>query len=189
MSLLFLFRLALAEPSCDIAAAILAVRDQGSQEAYLCLAADHAAPPALREAIAANPGNNARLSRGLAIWLLSHRDSEWTVENTSVLQPSDIRLLNDGIKAARGRKSPVPEHDKVFAQFDWYQPLPNYTDGRLREVDHANLTLLLAKPEVAAASAVVPQPERQWSRVIVPALFGGVGLVGAAFAFFRFRRS
>ncbi|MFZ5476596.1 MAG: hypothetical protein ACOZNI_07455 [Myxococcota bacterium] len=149
---------ALAQESvpCDPTTAVAGVR-AGEKEAYLCLAETDAARDAIVAAIDAGGEHPERLTRALALWLLHHDDAEWDPALVRRLNPSDRRLLSDGVRARRGRKSPVPEHDRVFSQFAWYRPSPGYTDTRLRPVDRANVAMA-DKPPPAPAAPVEEAP-------------------------------
>ena len=185
-------RLALAAaPECDVDAAVVAVRDEGAPAAYLCLAGADAGDDVLRTAIVENEGNTPRLSRALALWLLSHADIAFPAEDVAVLAPADERLLADGIKARRGRRSPVPEHAAVFEQFAWYAPSATYTDAALRSVDQANLRAMVGAPSAVPAQATAVSPAQNQAALagfLVPTLVVAVFLVGGAFAFSRARR-
>ncbi len=143
---------------CDPAAAIDAVRAAGQKEAYLCVVESDQGAPLAAEAIAATGDEEPRLRRAVALWLLQRYDAPFDPSLVVLLNAGDKRLLADGIKARRGRRSPVPEHDAVFSQFDWYKPLAGYTDGRLRDVDLANLQAINRPPPPAAV--VVAEPSR-----------------------------
>ncbi|MED5369549.1 MAG: MYXO-CTERM sorting domain-containing protein [Myxococcota bacterium] len=124
---------------------------QGIKEAYDCVAASDAALDPLLQAIEIDPENNT-LTRGLTVWRLQRLDSAIGGAESRAYQAADRRLLMDGIKAHRGRKSASAQHEVVFAQMGWYSPQPTYTDGRLQQVDKDNLQILREPP-------APPQPE------------------------------
>ncbi len=161
----------------------------GTRRAYGCLAADSTAAPDLIERAAATD-DPARLTRALAVWRLHRLDAEVTPAEARAYNPSDRRLLLDGIKAHRGRKSPAPDHAKVLESLDWYQPDDRYTDARLTALDHRNLAMIEAPPPepvpVAAEAPEGPAPEAQRDRCgcsaspaqgLAPALLALLGLV------------
>lgn len=162
--------LAMAD-TCNPAASIDAVR-AGNKDAYLCLVESDQGAALAADAIAATGSEEPRLRRAVALWLLERYDRPFEPSLLALLNAGDKRLLADGIKARRGRKSPVPEHDAVFSQFDWYKPLPGYTDGRLRPVDLANIEAVNRPPP--PAPPVVESPASQ--------LPLGIGAVEAAIA-------
>jgi len=158
--MLLLVALVLAEP-CDPAEALVALRDtpDAARESYLCLAAhdgardvlvaaleapDQEVAPNLTEAqrVAQGPEMaRARTTRALTLWLLHHDTVAFDAADVRRLNPADRRLLADGIRARRGRRSPAPAHDAVFSNFSWYQPDPKYTDARLAPLDRANISV------------------------------------------------
>lgn len=138
--LLPLFALAFAE-GCDPVAALPDVR-AGDKDAYLCVVKADAGKDALLRGLDEGGEFPQRLTRALALWMLWHSDRPMAPDLLARLGPADRRLLADGIKARRGRASPVPEHATVFAQFSWYEPEPGYTDGRLRDIDRQNLAAI-----------------------------------------------
>lgn len=161
-----------ADPSCDPTAAASSLRASESLRAsYLCLA-EHAeggetlvralealrAAPAAKAPLVGTPEEltvaatqtdtaiAARFTRALTLWLLCHADAAWEPTLVSRLSPADRRLLADGVHALRGRKSPSPEHDAVFAQFAWYKVNPRYTDNLLSATDRSNIDLANRPP-------------------------------------------
>lgn len=180
-----------ADPGCDPTVAISSLRAAESlRTSYLCLA-DHAdggmtlvralealrAAPAAKAPLVGTPEEltvavtesdtaiEARYTRALALWLLCHADAAWEPTFVARLSPADRRLLADGVHALRGRKSPSPEHDAVFAQFAWYRVNPKYTDNLLSATDRANIDLANRPPpppappppvEAAASPTVAP---------------------------------
>lgn len=147
---------------CDPAAATARLQSTGSQADYLCVMKAPEGKDLLVPAIVAASPDNERLTRGLTLWLLEHTDQEMDAELISRLAPSDRRLLADGIRARRGRASPSPEHVKVFEQLGWYEPVPNYTDARLRPIDRENLERVdpRVKPKPAAPPAADAAPAK-----------------------------
>jgi hypothetical protein len=145
-------------PSCDPAVAVASVRT-GDKDAYLCLAESDAARDILVAAVDAGGEHPERVTRALALWLLHHDAEVWDPALVRRLSPSDRRLLADGVRARHGRKSPVPEHDRVFAQLPWYQPNAGYTDGRLTPTDRANIAMADKPPAAAPPPEPAPEPE------------------------------
>lgn len=168
---LLLFRALAADCDVDAALVTLATPDAGLLDAYLCLASADAAGDRLEQALAppvaeagapevassegsaglaAGTGDDAthhRQARALALWMLQRTDQLFEVEQLRRLTPADRRLLADGVRARRGRKSPSPEHHAIFQKFDWYKPVPGYTDGRLTALDRGNISLADRPPE------------------------------------------
>jgi hypothetical protein len=108
-----------------------------------------------------------------------------------MLAPADLRFLADGVRARRGRKSPVPEHEAVFKQFDWYRPVENYTDGRLKPGDREQIALLdrpVPGNQVLPSTEAAPAPAgcdptmggAVSAQTVVPALLLAFGIAGAA---------
>ena len=126
---------------------IAAVRERDDAAAVRCLVEQDEAGGALLAAAAA-PGVGAeRLSRALALHLMPRLDRALTGEEVRALQAADRRLLRDAVYARRGRATPAPDHEAVFAMQDWYAPQTNYTNGRLREIDRTNLATIDHPPE------------------------------------------
>lgn len=154
---------------------ITRLRAEADRQTYLCLAlTDDAHDPLLAAAQAtlADRGNDAgednRLTRALAIHLLQRLDRALTEDEVRALNAADRRLLSDGVRAWRGRRTPSPEHERVFSQFAWYHPVDGYNNGLLTAQDRANITLLddpppaaLAGEEAAPAAAAVAQATEQ----------------------------
>ncbi len=134
---------------------IEAVRTQGKREAYLCLAETASAGAALLDTIGqegfGDLGGKERITRALAVHLLHQLERPLTGEEVRALAPSDRRLLRDGVYARRGRPTPSPEHEAVFAQFAWYQPAAEFNNGRLRTLDRSNIELIDKPPKAPAA--------------------------------------
>jgi hypothetical protein len=111
------------------------------------------------------------LSRALALYLLARADRPFVRQEIKSLLLVDRRLVRDGLRARKGRKSPAPNHHKVFEKFDWYKPDPAYTDGRLTELDRENSRILdklplasasePARARSTAASPTPPEEEKQ----------------------------
>lgn len=135
---------------------------------------------------------HARLTRALALWLLQHDQAVWDPALVRRLPATDRRLLSDGVRARAGRASPAPEHAKVFANFDWYKPVPNWTEGRLDETDRANIALAEKPPpapppapaateEPVLPAAAPPPPQARWCGCATGGRPGlGLGLLLAA---------
>lgn len=147
-------------PACDgdPDAWITRLRAEADRQTYLCLAlADDAHDPLLAAAQAAlaDRGNDAgednRLTRALAVHLLQRLDRALTEDEVRALNAADRRLLSDGVRAWRGRRTPSAEHERVFSQFAWYQPVDGYNNGLLTDQDRANIRLLDDPPPVALA--------------------------------------
>jgi MYXO-CTERM domain-containing protein len=136
-----------------------AVQAEGEPGSYLCLIdRDDAGAVLLEQATA---GENPRIRRALAVHWIHRLDAPLPPEVVRALSASDRRLMADAVHARRGRKSPVPEHDAVFAQFDWYRPDEHFTNRLLTELDRANLSTINnpppepePEPEPTAADAI-----------------------------------
>jgi len=172
---------------CVLDEAVAKVREGGERDAYLCLVYDGGGAAAAAAAI--GEGDEPRLRRAIALWLLDRYDIPFDPALVALLNPADVRLLADGIKARRGRKSPVPEHEAVFSQFDWYKPLDTYTDGRLRPVDRANLDALVRPPVEPAPAPAEPAPLAFAKKYGVAFLVGGVILAALAAVGLRARKA
>lgn len=152
-----------------VATYVEAVRARGELDAYLCLAELDAAGSELQSAIAAAASEpppapapvegpvvdasasveraradreRAALSRALAIHLAVRLDRALTAEEVRALHPADRRLLRDAVHARRGRRTPAPDHEKVFLQLGWYRPDESYTNARLTALDRDNIALI-----------------------------------------------
>lgn len=143
--------------ACDVAEAVTTLRGAADKDAYLCLTREEDAPARIAAALGGE--GDARLTRALALWLLRRADRELDVALVRSLSPADRRLLADGIRARRGRRSPVPDHAAVFEQFAWYEPSAGYTDGRLTERDRANIATVDRPPPAPTPAAAVEAPE------------------------------
>jgi len=154
-----------AAPSCegDAAAWIARLEAAPDVQAYLCLADTPAAYDPLMAAIdspAAQETNVAhRLTRALTLHLMNELDRVLTEPELRALNPDDRRLLKDAVHARRGRRTPSPDHAKVFEQLAWYQPDDHYNNGRLTEVDRANVALLDAPPAPPTPAATASAAE------------------------------
>jgi uncharacterized protein (TIGR03382 family) len=102
-----------------------------------------------------------RYTRALALYLAARSDRPFNPEHVRLLNPADRRLLADGVRAHRGRKSPSPEHDAVFQKQIWYSPRPGYTDNQLSEVEKANIALADNPNSVPTPPPVEPPPVMQ----------------------------
>ncbi len=182
----FLLGVALAA-NCALDEAVAKVREGGEKDAYLCLVREGGGAAAAAAAI--GDGEEPRLRRAIALWLLERYDIPFDPALVALLNPADVRLLADGIKARRGRKSPVPEHEAVFAQFDWYKPLATYTDGRLRPVDRANLDALARPPVEPEAAPAEPAALAFAKKYGVAFAIGGVILAGLVAVGLRARKA
>lgn len=162
------------------------VQTAGTELAYLCLADRDDAGPALIEALSkvtdATVGEE-RVSRALAIHLLQRLDRPLTGDAVRALAPADRRFLSDGVHARRGRRSPAPEHERVFAKFPWYQPDPGFTNARLSAEDRANIAMLddpPRKPQAprspSAADAVAEAQQAQSTAEVSPCACSGPGV-------------
>jgi hypothetical protein len=120
-----------------------------------CVARDAEAPTLLRAALDGQPGH-AGLSRALALSLLAQPELAWTAEDVAHLTPGDKRLAGDGLRARRGRATPVLEHARTFARAGWYRPVPNWTPALLTDVDRTNIRLL-ESPPAPVAKVVAPE--------------------------------
>lgn len=126
----------------------LATEGPGDRSAYECLAGNPSGQALLIDMLKKpqDEGTQNKLSRALALWRLYRLNALISPEEARSYQPTDLRLLQDGIRAHRGRKSPSSDHLKVFEKISWYQPNAIYTDSLLTEQDHANLQMLLKPP-------------------------------------------
>ncbi|HNH49794.1 MAG TPA: hypothetical protein PKY30_22315 [Myxococcota bacterium] len=144
--------------ACDPAISLENLRRSAFREDYLCVARA-ADPQVLAAAVAAEPNMESRdrLSRALCLWLLEHGDSPIDRSLLPALNPADRRLLEDGIHARRGRKTPAEVHQKVFEQLGFPPADARYTDGKLLPVDLENLKALREIPPPVAAPAAAPE--------------------------------
>lgn len=150
---------------------IEAVRTKGKRDAYLCLAETETAGAALLEVIGhegfAELDGKERVTRALAVHLLHRLDRLLTGSEVRALAPSDRRLLRDGVYARRGRPTPSPEHEAVFAQFDWYSPSAEFNNGRLQAPDRDNLALI-DKPPAAPKADPAPSAAEAMAETNTP---------------------
>ena len=102
---------------CEPAISLEKLRSSAFREDYLCLARG-GDPQVIAAAVTTevNPESRDRLSRALTLWLLEHGDLPMEPSLLPALNPADRRLLEDGIHARRGRKTPAAVHQKVFEQ-------------------------------------------------------------------------
>lgn len=188
IGLLFAVATAVAQTGCNLDESIVSVRDHGSFDGYMCLAAAREGAARITTALVETPAQ-PRLSRALAVWMLERPDADFDPTHIDTLSAADRRFLADGIRARRGRKSPVPEHDKAFAQFDWYAPVATYTDGRLKPGDKEKIASL-DKPRATsqigvahidapadAAEGIVLSPDL--AQKLVPGALVVGGILGA----------
>ena len=156
MNIFLLAPLALAQ-DVDLSAcpplseSIVTLRTQGSPTGYECTLATEGAYEALLAEVDAGGDHPERITRALAVYRLRNLDEAIQPAEARAYQAADLRLLNDGIHAHRGRKSPAPEHEAVFEKMDWYEPNPQFTNGLLTEVDRANIEILKNPPPVETA--------------------------------------
>jgi MYXO-CTERM domain-containing protein len=150
----------LAFGECDPEAALAVLAREGDEAAYRCAIDEERAGGPLVAAIRALPADDdaarPRFTRALALRLAT-TSGFWDPELVRLLSPADRRLLADAVKARRGRRSPSPEHDVVFARQPWYHPDEGYTDKRLSEIDRANFELA-NDPSAFAAEPAEPAP-------------------------------
>lgn len=140
---------------CDVAAAVDTLKASGKRDAYDCVRqADDAKTPLL-DAIIADP-SNVRITRAMALWLLQRADTAWDPTIVTRLPADDRRLLADGVRAHRGRRTPAPDHARVFEQLDWYHPVDAYNDAKLTPTDRANIALADKPPPLPTAPAAEP---------------------------------
>ena len=86
---------------------------------------------------------------GESEWPLGPEHTPWVAiggEEARTYNPSDRRLLMDGIRAHRGRRSPSEVHARTLEQFPWYDPIGTYTENRLRDLDRNNIKTLETPP-------------------------------------------
>lgn len=178
MIALLLLHGALAADPCDLSASLTLLQTSGDKDAYLCVAGSEGGAAAIGTALDGLTGapetledSRARYTRALTLWLLEHVDSTWDPAWVRRLSADDRRLLADGVHARRGRASPAPAHDAIFKNLPWYQPKPNYTDGRLSPADRDKIAMadkpppapeatvdLSGDPAIDAAGAEAAQP-------------------------------
>jgi hypothetical protein len=182
-----------AEQTCDLDAAVESVIEQGDRASYLCLAESEEGASRLQRALSEGDARDPRLTRAVAIWLLLHADQPFEPAMVALLSPADVRLLADGVKARRGRRSPVPEHAAVFGQFDWYKPFDHYTDERLLGIDRANLATLerppMDAPGLTAGGVQAASPAPDSLRPVAAFVIAGVVLGGVLLALLAARES
>lgn len=149
--------------------------------ATACVATDDAQGERLRAALDASP-RHAGLSRALALWMLARADLPFDDADVARLVADDLRLVGDGLRARRGRATPVLAHARIFARAGWYRPVANWTPGLLREVDRVNIAKLEAPPtpDAAAAPAPVDLPPPPPLEVEPPGLCGCASTSGGA---------
>ncbi len=192
--ILVLSTLALAQDDLELATcpsleeSIALLRAEGSPRAYACTLAAEGAREALIEA-SAEGDHPERVTRALAVLRLQNLDEPIEPAEARALMPADVRLVNDGIQAHRGRRSPAPEHEAVFEKMGWYDPNPQFTNGLLTEQDQANIQILRnppppnAPPSAAEAMASAedapdPGPRGPCSCASAPAGLPLLGLLG-----------
>lgn len=147
--------------ACDPAISLEKLRSSAFREDYICVARA-GDPQVLAAAVTAEPNveSRDRLSRALCLWLLEHGDLPMDASLLPALNPADRRLLEDGIHARRGRKTPAAVHQKVFEQLGFPAADPRYTDGKLKPVDLGNLKALReVRPPEPAPAPEVETPE------------------------------
>jgi hypothetical protein len=184
-------------PDCNDGQAtwIAELEASGSSRAYGCLAADPSAATALIERSALlEAAESGRLTRALAVWRLQRLNEAVTPAESRAYNPADRRLLLDGIKAHRGRRSPAPAHLLVFEKMDWYQPVDSYTNARLTPQDRRNLAMLEhpPEPEVVEKPPVeppAPDPKRSICGCDAARPAAGFGWLFLALALVISRRS
>ena len=86
------------------------------------------------------------VTRALAIWRLLRLDGVIGGAEARAYNPADRRLLMDGIRAHRGRRTPAEAHARILEQFPWYDPIDTYTENRLRDLDRNNIKTLETPP-------------------------------------------
>lgn len=149
--------LAAPDASCGPAeSSIEAVRTQGREAAYRCLAADDDASAPLVAWLSDGERDRAgeeRVQRALALHVMTRLGQPVHLPSLRLLSAADRRLLRDAVHARRGRSSPSSEHERVFLKFDWYSPDPAFTNARLTVLDRENLALIDDPPEPAPPPA------------------------------------
>ena len=182
---------ALADEPCSVPTALVDVREHGSPMAYKCLIETDEAATSIVTELLEYP-SDPRLSRALAMWMLQRADTPFNPVYVEKLSPADRRLIADGVRARRGRPSPVPEHAAVFKQFAWYTPVATYTDGRLKPGDKEQIALMeKPRPTSVVVDATVPPDESLTARIngllgegalekLIPAVLVLLGIGGAA---------
>ena len=156
--------LSAADPaSCDgpISDWIEGLYGANKDVAYRCLIEREEAGLALMARLDKEEKGSQRapaMSRALALFLLERSDRLFQRNEIKALLVVDRRCLRAGLRARKGRKSPAPNHDKVFSKFDWYQTDPGYTDKRLTEIDRENSLHLDKLPPLSAVTPTVDTP-------------------------------
>ena len=141
MMLWFLFSSALgATCPSTFDARVSELLEEGTRDRYVCVVDAEDAERQLVSFMGEGWEDSAPvLRRALVFVLLNTLQRPWNPQHVLRLSPADRRLLADGVKARRGRKSPAADHDAIFQQWPWYQPVPSYTDGRLSQIDRINI--------------------------------------------------
>ena len=90
---------------------------RGDVQAYGCAVAWSGDDQAFVEQIRKGDERaNPRLRRTLLFRLLDKHDKAWDAEIVALLSAADRRMLADGVRARRGRKSPSELHHQIFLQ-------------------------------------------------------------------------
>lgn len=141
--------------ACDPNAAVETLKTSSKRDAYECVYSVDLSREPLVAALIIDP-TNERLTRALALWLLMRTDAPFDPDLVRRLNASDRRLLADGVRAHRGRRTPVPEHEKVFSQLAWYAPKDSYTDAQLSARDKANIAMADKPPPAVVVDEPLP---------------------------------
>ncbi len=166
--------------ACDPNAAVQTLKSTADKDAYVCVYQVDIAREPLVAALIVDP-TNERLTRALALWLLHRTEDPFDADLVRRLNASDRRLLADGVRAHRGRRTPVPAHEKVFAQLLWYAPRDSYTDTQLSALDRENIAMADKPPPAPVVDEPLPPAPRHGCNC------GGNALFFLPFSFLRWR--
>lgn len=141
------------------------VAERGDETSYHCLIRTDAFYEPLVAAVRDAPdGDTARKrwARALSLWLIARSTTPFDPDVVRLLSADDRRLISDGVRARRGRKSASAEHDAIFRKQWWYHVDPGYTDNKLTAVERDNIAIADKPPPAAKATApaepLVPPP-------------------------------
>lgn len=169
---------AMAQP-CDVNAAIASLPTSPSYESYVCVERSEEAGALLAAALSVG-APSPRHGRALALWLLRRGDAPWDPAYVRLLTAADRRLLADGVRARRGRKTPSAEHAAVFEQLDWYRPSEGYVESALTAEDRAKIALADKPPPAPVVVPAAGPPAGGCSDLASRAGCGGGGAPAAA---------
>lgn len=189
MTLFLLWSLiSVAEPECSepVNTYLEQVGEQPDLKSYMCLIQEDLSVQVILDALpTANSVQAPRFRRALTLALLHRADKAWEPNWVSVLSPTDRRVLADGVKARKGRKSPSAEHHAIFQQFAWYQPRPLFTENQLTPLDRRQIKLADDPKKFMEIPEPADETRNTTDRRAVPQRdtcgCGSVGSVGGAF--------